>query len=80
MPQSPLMDEHLLQVHKADVDWLSGLPCSPQDPPEGVELICQSYTVYIPLSVLIMFHIKWFDRVKKGLRAGNSGERSVHLK
>lgn len=53
-----LMDEHLLQVYKPHVDWLSERPSSPQDPAEGVELICQPCTLYIPLSGVMMFYIK----------------------
>ncbi|MEQ2226164.1 hypothetical protein ILYODFUR_024740 [Ilyodon furcidens] len=33
------MIECLLQVHKAHVDWLGELPCTLQDPAEGVELV-----------------------------------------
>lgn len=55
---APLIDERLLQVYKPHVDWLSERPSSPQDPAEGVELIWQPCTLYIPLSSVMMFYIK----------------------
>ncbi|MEQ2303280.1 hypothetical protein AMECASPLE_015138 [Ameca splendens] len=45
LPEYPPQDsqrdmvERLLQVHKAHVDWLGELPCTLQDPAEGVELV-----------------------------------------
>ena len=40
-PQDSLRDtvEWLLQIHKTHVDWLGKLPCTLQDPAEGVELV-----------------------------------------
>ncbi|TWW54348.1 hypothetical protein D4764_0154740 [Takifugu flavidus] len=40
-PQDPPRDtvECLLEVHKTHVDWLGKLPCTLEDPAEGVELV-----------------------------------------
>ncbi|TWW77427.1 hypothetical protein D4764_12G0008170 [Takifugu flavidus] len=40
-PQDPPREtvECLLQVHKTHVDWLGKLPCTLEDPAEGIELV-----------------------------------------